>query len=175
MGLKEKLTSIKQIVQGMENKVTEERVYRLHFLQFYNNKHINFNFIKDYIDMPLNCFKLPNDMSEEEAFLIISYIKEQVERELGIQSDTQNEAIMMNSLLEDYNFKKICNFNQTYKEKDITDLYIVGGNKKRFETSKHYEKHVEWFTPNVSEEQVQRIYKKHNINKRTLELRSKGK
>ena len=53
-----------------------------------------------------SCFFLPEGMSFENAFKVISYLSEKVEKENDIEPASQHSVAMVSHLLESYGFKK---------------------------------------------------------------------
>ena len=60
-------------------------------------------------------------------------------------------------------FKKL-DRNNIPDENDIIDLFTITGRQLLFKNSKYYSKYFEWYTPNVTFEEIYSIYKKCDID-----------
>ena len=61
--------------------------------------------------------------------------------------------------LERFGFKKV----REDDEEKITDLFTVSGRILLFKMSRLYKKYFNWYTQNVSREEVKDIYAKYNV------------
>ncbi len=120
-------------------------------------------------------FKIPEGMTMQEAYKVISYISEFVENTYNKEPASSDSVALTSYTLGSYGFEKIEGFPKGYthtteeyvgKGKIIPettipatmDLYSVGGDFNQFKKSNLYKKYFEWFTENVSLEEVQAIY-----------------
>lgn len=120
-------------------------------------------------------FKLPEGMTMQEAYKVISYISELVERTYNKEPASSDSVALTSHTLGSYGFEKIEGFPKGYshsteeytgrgkviKETVIPatmDLYTVGGDFNQFKKSNLYSKYFNWFTENVSLQEVQAIY-----------------
>ena len=120
-------------------------------------------------------FKLPEGMTMQEAYKVISYISELMERTYDKEPASSDSVALTSYALADYGFEKIEGYQKGYshsteeyigKGKSIKetiipatmDLYTVGGDFAQFKKSNLYKKYFDWFTENVSQEEVQSIY-----------------
>ena len=124
-------------------------------------------------------FYLPTGINLEDSCKIISYLSEKVEKELNLEPASQKSVMAVSGILEDYGFEKIDHYkpnryhstsfytptmsiNSTgYKHiPGIVDLITYGGQEKHFEKSTHGENYFDWFTENVSKNEIFDIYEK---------------
>lgn len=120
-------------------------------------------------------FKLPEGMTMQEAYKVISYISEFVEKTYNKEPASSDSVALTSYTLGSYGFEKIEGFPKGYthstedyvgrgkviEETTIPatrDLYTVGGDFGQFKKSNLYSKYFNWFVENVSLEEVQAIY-----------------
>ena len=134
----------------MENK----KIYRLRYVEFYlkNNKGIGL------VDWPCIPFTIPKGMSEEEAFKVLSYLTDFIEKKDEIKECSCASVIVLDEVLnkERFGFKKVDEIN----ENNITDLFTVGGRFSLFEKSELYKKYFNWYSENIKKSEIEEIYNK---------------
>lgn len=136
----------------------DKDVYRLHFVGYYYSKLTDGYHVHDY---PLSTFKLPEGMTREEGFKILSYLTDFIEKREDVEEASEKSVITLDKILdlERFGFKKV-------KEKDeskIADLFTVAGRILRFKKSKYYDKYYNWYTENVRRSEIEKIYANHNM------------
>lgn len=130
-------------------------------------------------------FKLPKNMSLSDACKVISYLSEKVETENLIEPASEASVALVSQMLNDYGFKKqeACEHGHFHSVGDYpakvcvthpqalqesadttTFLFTVGGHFKVFKKSNLYDRYFDWFTPNVTKEEIEKIYDKANAN-----------
>lgn len=124
-------------------------IYRLHYVKFDDDKNINCPYIP---------FMLPDNMTRGEAFLVISYLNEQIEKDFDFCRGQWYGVTRTNNMLEQYHFKMLPEDEVCVD--DITTLYTADGNFERFRESEFYEDYFEWFTPGVDYDCIKKIYEK---------------
>lgn len=125
-----------------------------------------------------NPFKLPKGMSLNEALYVISYLRTQAFETFGYDKNSYDNANKINSLLEEYDFKKLKGYNVGYSRLNlpippqsklislsgteqidgIADLFFVTGNIKCFKQTELYSRFFRWFRPTTSSQEVSKIY-----------------
>lgn len=166
MNLKISLIAIKEILISCPNLKKEKidnEVYRLYFLNFPTAK----SKIKTNMNLPLSCFKFPENMTRQEAFMLLSHIKDLVEKEYPKHLNELQKAILVDSLLDTFGFKIL-------PENDfdnVINLFIVSGNRKKFAKSIYYSKYVDWYVEKVTYDEVNLI--KDCVYKRTIKRKGK--
>lgn len=166
MNLKTLLIAIKEILmscQKLNNKKVENEVYRLYFLNFPTAK----SKIKTNINLPLSCFKFPENMTRQEAFMLLSHITDLVEKEYPKHLNELQKAILVDSLLESFGFIILPESDLD----NITDLFIISGDRKKFAKSIYYSKYVDWYVEKVTYDEVNLI--KDCVYKRTIKRKGK--
>ena len=115
-----------------DHDLEDKDVYRLHFVGYYYSKLNDGYHVHDY---PLSTFKLPEGMTREEGFKILSYLTDFIEKREDVEKASEKSVITLDKILdlERFGFKKV-------KEKDeskIADLFTVAGRIHRFKKSKY--------------------------------------
>lgn len=166
MNLKTLLIAIKEILISCPNLKKEKidnEVYRLYFLNFPTVK----SKVKTKLDLPLSCFKLPENMTRQEAFMLLSYIKDLVEKEYPKHLNELQKAILVDSLLESFGFIILSESDLD----NITDLFIISGDRKKFTKSVYYSRYIDWYIEKVIYDEV--ILIKDCVYKRTIKRKEK--
>ncbi len=178
MSLKEKLLKLRESILSVphlgsrdyefngeleSHPIGDQDTYRLYYLNYHRINEYEGNRSNNVgvLDFPLSPFKLPEGMSREDAFKVLSYLTDDVERQPGIEPFSLKAVKTLNGILdlERFGFKKV-------KEKDedkILNLFTLTGRILLFKNSKLYPKYFEWYTEGVSKEEVQKIYAKLGI------------
>ncbi len=137
-------------------------IYRLHHIEYLNigeNYGYNITGIRDYTFRP---FLLPDGLTEEESFKILSYLTDFLEKKLNIIPGSLISVMQLNMVLdlERLGFKRVeCNCD----DERLKDLFTLYGRTERFNKSKYRKKYFEWYTEDVTIEEVKRIYAKIGI------------
>lgn len=136
-------------------------------------------------------YKLPEGMTKEDAYKVISYLSETIEKENNIEPASRESMQEVAKILPKFGFKELSGSSKTkanhyhsvssgnpYYNKIAdgieevfgsfaTPLYTIGGDVKEFEKSDLYKDYFDWFTPNVSYEEVKQIYNNLKAEKET--------
>lgn len=170
MKLKELLKSFKKALQNEEinefdaqfedHPIKNGDIYRLHFVGYYNSNLQSFDSpSKHMVDWSCKPFKLPLNMPREDAFKVISFLSDYVEAQANIRPASLESVRTVDKALslERLGFTK---FPHDIKDNYVIDLFTVGGRIRRFLSSEYYSKYFEWYTPNITLEEIQKIYHK---------------
>ena len=131
----------------------ETSVFRLRLLHFGT---IGYGYnIKEIVDWPHSPFLLPENMSVQEGFLILSYLVRKIEQDLRLPKCAPRAVTILNENLTKYHFRISSNYN------NIVDLITATGDMKRFKRSEYYTTYFDWFTEGVTFERVKAIYEKY--------------
>ncbi len=120
-------------------------------------------------------FKLPEGMTLQEAYRVVSYISELVEREYHKEPASNNSVALTSNMLDDYGFVKQEGHPHGYSHTtgdysrrgkyiepvpaiETVDLFTVGGDFNEFKKSNLYKQYFEWFTEGVTFEEIQKLY-----------------
>lgn len=125
-------------------------------------------------------FRLPHNMSMENACKVVSYLSDKVEKENHLEPACEQSVIMVSNILEEYGFSKVegeekghyhivseyipfhtirASFPATEEIKGVVDLFSVGGDFKIFKKTDLYDRYFEWYTEGITEKEVVDIYK----------------
>ncbi len=146
--------------------LSNQNIYRLYYINYHR---INeFPGCRDnnigVIDWPFKPFMLPNGMSREDAFKVLSYLTDFIERELKLEPGSQKSVAVLDHVLdlERLGFRRV-NISLDKDCEDIIELFTVTGRLQLFKNSSQYRKYVEWYQENVTFSEVKKIYKKCGI------------
>lgn len=139
-----------------DHKVANHTFYRLHYINYHNIGDMYSNKNHDFILEP---FILPDKMTQEDAFKVLSYLMDSIEFNLSINKVSFKSIKVLNSLLDldKLGFKRL-DF-KPYPEY-IQDLFVVNGKINLFKISKYYKKYFNWYVPNIKKEEIVDIYKR---------------
>ena len=142
-------------------------------------------------------FRLPNGMSVEDACKVVSYLSDKIETENDLEPACEKSVAMVSNILSNYGFERVegkekghyhavTRYYPLIKVKEgafpacnkidgVVDLFTVGGDFKVFKNSELYDRYFDWYTEDVSLEEVQEIYKKINQEYLLTDAVVKGK
>ena len=134
-----------------------QKYYRLHYINYHNiNRDPN---RRGLIDWPYKPFELPDGMSREDGFKVLSYLTDFIEKRDDVYEASWKSVGTLDGVisLERFGFKRI---DFLPKEEDIIDLFTIDGRVRRFKDSKYYDMYFNWYISNVSKNEVEEIYSK---------------
>ena len=125
-------------------------------------------------------FKLPKEMSLEDACKVLSFLSEKVEKENNLEPACSKSVEMVSNVLENFGFKKIetktkghfhgvaqykpfskiKTFTECKEVDGVVDLFTVGGDFNIFKNSDLYDRYFNWYTEGVNQKEIENIYKK---------------
>lgn len=127
-------------------------------------------------------FVAPDGMDFEDACKVISYLSDKLEHEQDLAAATPQSLKAIQKILPSYGFKRVYPWTQHFTnwvsdynrwpniddferedQHNIVPLYAIGGDINFFKRSNLNREYFEWFTPNVSLEDVLNIYAEANI------------
>lgn len=181
MSLKDKLNKLKkdllnsiQLNRDYEFEATLEdhpignqNIYRLYYVDFHrireSVRYPDPNNI-GVVNWPCKPFMLPNGMTREEGFKVLSYLTDFIEKRKDIEPCSLKSVRTLDGVLdlERFGFTRI-NIQLPTESEDVIDLFTVAGRLLLFKKSKLYPKYFEWYTEGVSLEEVKNIYNKYNM------------
>ena len=123
-------------------------------------------------------FMIPKGMGIENACKIVSYLSEKLEKEYNVEPASEDSVALVSRELANYGFEKLeCDYTPGHYHsisqyhllskietefdeglKATTDLITYDGNKRLFKKSVLGSKYFNWFTENVTKEDVIDIY-----------------
>ena len=157
MGLKKDFINLNK--KDLNNKLTTNIVYRLHYVNF--NKDQN-------EDMSFETFRYYYNLEEEYVFAIVSFIKDLVNREYSKYTILLHKAILIDALLEFFGFERVI---EKVDDENITDLFLITGSIRKFKESNHYDKYINWYIPNITYEDIMLIHEQD----KNIKSKKKGK
>lgn len=125
-------------------------------------------------------FRLPHNMSMEDACKVVSYLSDKVEKENDLEPACEKSVIMVSNILENYGFSKVeskekghyhaiseyipfhttrATFPATEKIEGVVDLFTVGGDFKVFKKTDLYDRYFDWYSEGISQQEIVDIYK----------------
>lgn len=147
-----------------DHEVENQNIYRLHFINYHrilenvDNKDNNVGLI----DWPCKPFRLPNGMSREDAFKVLSYLTDFIEERNDIEPCSLKSVLTLDKVidLERFGFTRVEESN----DNEILDLFTVTGRLLLFKRSELYKKYFNWYKEGVTLEEVSSIYNKLSMN-----------
>lgn len=187
MSLKEKLLAIRDTIEESktvcfvnpdnefdveleDHEIGNQSVYRLYYINYHRIGHskVDLNFGGDIglINWPCKPFMLPDGMSREDGFKVLSYLTDFIEKRDEIKPGSLKSVNTLDSVLnlERFGFKRV---EETDEDK-ILNLFTIGGRALLFKRSELYKKYFEWYTENVTKEEVEEIYSKIGMKFRDI-------
>lgn len=173
MSLKDKLNKLRESLVNLgvvgsrdyefngvfeDHPIGNQDTYRLYYVDYHRINEYNGcdkNNI-GMIDYPLRPFKLPEGMSREDGFKVLSYLTDDIEKQPDVESYSLKAVRTLDKVLdlERFGFTRV---EETDEDK-ILNLFTVTGRLLLFQKSKLYSKYFEWYTEGVSRREVKKIY-----------------
>lgn len=147
--------------------IGNQKIYRLHYILYYRAEGKTDGF--RIMNCTFDPFELPDGISREDAFKILSYLTDYIERTSGLAPCSYKSVNTLNEVLnlQRLGFKKL---DEKCDEKDILDLWTVDGRVLLFKEGPYYPSYFEWYYENITLTEVQNIYKKIGIEFYDLNL-----
>ena len=130
-------------------------------------------------------FRLPRDMSIEDACKVVSYLSEKVEKENDLEPASEKSVAMVSNELTKYGFERVeskehghyhavaeyipftkirASIPMSMEIDGVVDLFSVGGDFKMFKKSDLHDRYFNWFTAGISNDEVKDIYDQISID-----------
>jgi len=163
MGLKDFLISIKNELANQNNNLKDIKFYRLRYIKFHNSDYFYKSKEFDVIDIPFELFLMPNNMSQTDGLKILSYSIDLIEKNNNINKRNIDSVELLNNIIKQKNsiFKTT---NKNIEENNIIDLFVIIGKMEHLKNSKYNFNYFEWYIPNVTESEIDKISNKYNID-----------
>ncbi len=151
-------------VELEDHKLGNQNIYRLYYIDYHR--------IREYpgrtdnnigvIDCPFKPFMLPYRMSREDGFKVLSYLTDFIEKQQNLRPCSLKSVSTLNSVLdlERLGFRRI---NANINDNDVIDLFTVSGRLLLFKNSRQYQKYFEWYTDDITLDEIKAIYCKCGI------------
>lgn len=162
------LNTINNIVR--DAAIGNKKIYRLHYINYHKIGGEYGLGSNGKVDWPFDVFYLPEGMSKDDAFKVLSYLTDFIEKSLDLPECSFKAVNLLNEALklERFGFRKV-ETSVEPQANEIADLFTLSGRTEQFKKSKYAEQYFEWYTPNVSKQEVETIY--HKLGKRFEELK----
>lgn len=172
MNAKDKLLSIFMLQSSnsefnalLENhEIGDQNVYRLYYINYHRigETYSNGTSKIGLVNYPCRTFMLPEGMTREEGFKVLSYLADLVEKKDDIEPCSLKSVILLDNLLDQKELGFI-RVDESDNDK-ILNLFTVTGRILLFKKNELYSKYFEWYTENISFDEVKNIYRKYNID-----------
>lgn len=145
-----------------DHPIGNQDIYRLYYVNYHR---IGERYTKKpsvgRINWPCKPFKLPEGMTREEAFKVLSYLTDCIEKEEDTEMCSLKSVKLLDSILylERLGFKRV----KEIDESKIINLFTVSGRILLFKKCELYSKYFEWYVENVTLDEVVDIYAKCNM------------
>jgi len=121
-------------------------------------------------------FRIPDGMTPEEACRVISCLSDCIEKENHLHEGSLKSVKMTADILPNYGFEAVENSNCKDSHgtgllipfaklgcfcepvEEVTDLITYGGEERLFRRSEIKKRYFEWYTADVTKEDVEQIY-----------------
>lgn len=149
-----------------DHHIGDQEIYRLYYINYYRIGE-GYGYTSNNIgvtDWPLKPFLLPVGMSREEAFKVLSYLTDFIEKTLNLEPCSQKSVMQLDEVLnlERLGFRRL-NMSFENDSEEIINLFTVAGRQLLFKNSKYYKMYFEWYTEGVTFEEVKEIYSRCGI------------
>lgn len=150
-----------------DHHIGNQNIYRLYYVNFHRiGEDFRFPGLNNIgvIDWPCKPFMLPNGMTREEGFKVLSYLTDSIEKRKEIEPCSLESVRILDGVLdlERFGFTRI-NTQLPTDSADVINLFTVSGRILLFKKSELYSKYFEWYTKGVTLEEVENIYNKYNM------------
>ncbi len=147
-----------------DHEIEDYRFYRLHYLNYHNiGNRYGYANLEGVIDMDFIPFMFPSGMDRNDGLKVLSYLTDFIES----RDDVDVASLRSVRVLDDVLKLKRFGFSRLEfipRDEYIIDLFTVSGRIERFKESKYYSKYFNWYTPGVTKEEVEFIYKRCGMN-----------
>ncbi len=146
-----------------DHPIGSQNIYRLYYVDYhrigqgYGMKNNNIGII----NWNFEPFMFPNGMTREEGFKVLSYFTDVIEKKenIDVGSFKSVKTLDENIALGRIGFTKV----KENDENKILNLFTVSGRVLLFKKSDLYQKYFEWYSENVTLNEVKEIYTKYNM------------
>lgn len=146
-----------------DHPIGNQNIYRLYYVDYhrigqgYGMKNNNIGII----NWNFEPFMFPNGMTREEGFKVLSYFTDVIEKKenIDVGSFKSVKTLDENIALGRIGFTKV----KENDENKIINLFTVSGRVLLFKKSDLYQKYFEWYSENVTLNEVKEIYTKYNM------------
>lgn len=143
--------------------IGSQDIYRLHYVGIYNAKYTVDGAVS-YFDSYMDPFKLPAKMSREDAFKVLSYLTDKIEKKSDAEEASYESVQLLDMAIsiKRFGFEKV-DIKLDANDDRVIDLFTISGRVEKFKSSFYYSKYFEWYTENISLREVKQIYEKYGM------------
>ena len=161
-----------------DHEIGNQRFYRLYYVNYHNiggrlygrsESESGGEILSIY-----KPFELPGGMTREDAFKVLSYLTDFIEKHPSVEVASWKSVSTLDSVLDlnKYGFKRL-DFQPA--DEDIIDLFTVTGRIARFKNKELYSRYFNWYVDGVTREEVVDIYKKIGLTFEDIVFKSQEK
>lgn len=140
-------------IEKRKNYLNGNGLIRLNHLQ---KMHVDKDGCGSVIHTYGKVYEMPKNMSCEQAFKIISFLKDKVATDLNLNLNELKTMMFLNNLLEHFHFTKIS--TDKYCEDEVVDLVISSEDIKFPKEDAIALEDIYWYTTDITQRQVETIY-----------------
>jgi len=134
-----------------------QNMYRFHYMNYYELGKSSYG----SIEWAFEIFKLPQNITRDEAFKIFSYFKDYIQSYLNIENGVFEKTSLLDDIIKKLGFKKVTNYIDD--DECVIDLFVIEGRKDFFKKTDFYEKYYNWYSPNIKFDEIKKIFDKASI------------
>ena len=184
MSLKDKLIEIKEKIMNYDNTSTRDYEFNATFdshpignQDVYRLYYVNYHRIGEYagrrddnigvLAWNSKPFMFPINMSYEDGFKVLSYLTDYIEKREDIKPFSLGSVMTLDNVLnlDRLGFRRV----EEENEDNILNLFTVSGRLLLFKNCNLYSKYFEWYSENVTYEEVVDIFSKCGIEFNDIE------
>ena len=151
-----------------DHPIGNQNIYRLYYIDYHRIGEYDGRSDDNVGMINWRCkpFMLPKGMTREEGFKVLSYLTDFIEKREDTKPCSLKSVRTLDSVLdlERFGFTRV----KEDDENKILNLFTVSGRLLLFKKSKLYPKYFEWYTQNITLEEVTNIYAKYNMEFRDI-------
>ena len=151
---------IEKYMRFYMEEVKVKKMYRLRYQEFTEPQKPSFKY---------DVFTLPEGMTEEDAFQVLSYLFDKVEDLYACSRNSEILVSTVNLFLNLYcHFKREKNIDDEYS---VIELFVFQNRESKIAYNRNNNSYFDWYIPNVTKEMVEAIYEKLPVKKKENSLK----
>ena len=155
-----------------DHPIGDQNIYRLYYINYHRIGE-RYGLGPDNIGMiniPFKPFMLPENMSREDAFKVLSYLTDYIEKTYDIEEGSYKSVSALNKLIDidSLGFRRV-DIDLDDKSDDVINLFTVSGRLLLFKNSEFYNKYFEWYSEGITLDEVRDIYSKCGVEFTNIE------
>ena len=155
-----------------DHPIGDQNIYRLYYINYHRIGE-RYGLGPDNIGMiniPFKPFMLPENMSREDAFKVLSYLTDYIEKTYDIEEGSYKSVSALNKLIDidSLGFRRV-DIDLDDKSDVVINLFTVSGRLLLFKNSEFYNKYFEWYSEGITLDEVRDIYSKCGVEFTNIE------